>query len=232
MKIFIGILIVLLVFVTIGVISFFKMTAFVNEIDILEVPSDEDGGITQPSKREVKNYLFFAETLMKPAYKSIVKKCELTGDEKVMDFGSGAGPSSNIIAVELEKGNGELTCLDISESWIKVVKYRFQEYDHVNYILGDITTMELVENTYDVILIHFVLHDIDKAIRNPVIMKLASLLKPGGRLIIREPVSDSHGMPGDEVKQLMEENGLVERSLLLRKIMLFIPVIEGIYYKN
>jgi arginine/lysine/ornithine decarboxylase len=63
-------------------------------------------------------------------------------------------------------------------------------------------------------------------------MKLASLLKPGGRLIIREPVSDSHGMPGYEVKQLMEENGLVERSLLLRKIMLFIPVIEGIYYKN
>ena len=232
MKIFIGILVICLVFLTIGLISYFKTTAFVNEIDIDEVKNGEDGGITQPSKSEIKNYLFFAETIMQPAYKSIVKKCELTGDEKVMDFGSGAGPSSNIIARELEEGKGELTCLDISESWIKVVKHRFQEYDHVNFILGDITTMELVENTYDVILIHFVLHDIDKAVRNPVIEKLAYILKPGGRLIIREPVSDSHGMPGAEVRQLMQENGLVERNFLLRKILLFIPVVEGIYYKN
>jgi ubiquinone/menaquinone biosynthesis C-methylase UbiE len=232
MKIFIAILIIILVFVALGVISYFKITAFVNEIDIVEVENGEDGGITQPSKSEIKNYLFFAETIMQPAYKSIVKKCELTGDEKVMDFGSGAGPSSSIIARELEGGKGELTCLDISESWIKVVKHRFKEYDHVNYILGDITTMELVENAYDVILIHFVLHDIDKAIRNPVIEKLAYILKPGGRLIIREPVSDSHGMPGDEVRQLMQENGMVERSFLLRKTLLFIPVVEGIYYKN
>jgi ubiquinone/menaquinone biosynthesis C-methylase UbiE len=232
MKIFIAILIIILVFVALGVISYFKITAFVNEIDIVEVENGEDGGITQPSKSVIKNYLFFAETIMHPAYKSIVKKCELTGDEKVMDFGSGAGPSSNIIARELEEGKGELTCLDISESWIKVVKHRFQDYDHVNYILGDITSMDLVENTYDVILIHFVLHDIDKAIRNPVIEKLAYILKPGGRLIIREPVSNGHGMPGDEVRQLMLENGLVERNFLFRKIMLFIPVVEGIYYKN
>jgi ubiquinone/menaquinone biosynthesis C-methylase UbiE len=232
MKIFIGILVILLVFVTIGVISYLKLTAFVNEIDINEPENGDDGGITQPSKSEIKNYLFFAETIMKPAYRSIVKKCELIGDEKVMDFGSGAGPSSNIIAKELEEGNGELTCLDISESWIKVVKHRFQEYDHVNYILGDITTMELVENAYDVILIHFVLHDIDKAIRSTVIEKLNYVLKPGGRLIIREPVSDSHGMPGDEVRQLMQDNGLVEGSLILRKMMFFIPVVEGIYYKT
>ena len=232
MKIFIGILVILLIFATVGVISYFKITAFVNEIDIDEVEDAEDGGITQPSKNEIKNYLFFAETIMQPAYKSIVRKCELTGDEKVMDFGSGAGPSSKIIARELEEGNGELTCLDISESWIKVVKHRFQDYDHVNYILGDITNIELVENAYDVILIHFVLHDIDKALRNPVIEKLVYILKPGGRLIIREPVSDSHGMPGDEVRQLMQENGLAEQSFIRRKILLLIPVVEGIYYKN
>ncbi len=232
MKIFITILVIILVFVTVGVVSYLKITAFVDEIDIDEIENGKNGGITQPSKNEIKNYLFFAETIMHPAYKSIVKKCELTGDEKVMDFGSGAGPSSNIIAKELEEREGVLTCLDISESWMKVVKHRFQDYDHVNYILGDITTMDLVENTYDVILIHFVLHDIDKAIRNPVIEKLAYILKPGGRIIIREPVSDSHGMPGDEIRQLMHENGLAERNILFRKIFLFIPVFEGIYYKN
>jgi ubiquinone/menaquinone biosynthesis C-methylase UbiE len=232
MKIIIGILVILLLFVAVGIISYLKLTSFVNEIDIHEPENGEDGGITQPSRTEIKNYLFFAETIMKPAYKSIVRKCTLNGDEKVLDFGSGAGPSSNLIAKELEKGNGELTCLDISESWIKVVKHRFQEYDHVNYILGDITTMEINKNEYDVILVHFVLHDIDKPIRSDVINKLAAILKPGGRLIIREPVSDSHGMPAVEVQELMQANRLVEQSLILGKMMLFVPVVEGIYYKN
>ena len=222
----------LIAFITIAVVSYTTLTSFINEIDINEPVSGEAGGITQPSRSDIKNYLFLAETIMKPAYRSIVKKCELIGDEKVMDFGSGAGPSSNIIAKVLEKGSGELTCLDISESWIKVVKHRFQEYDHVNYILGDITAMELAENQYDVILIHFVLHDIDKEIRDPVIDKLVSIMKPGGRLIVREPVSDTHGIPGNELRQLLQHNGLVEGSLVSRNIMLFIPVVEGIYYKN
>jgi ubiquinone/menaquinone biosynthesis C-methylase UbiE len=232
MKILFGILVVLLVLATIGIISYLKMTSFVNEIDIKEPENGEDGDITQPSKSEIKNYLFFAEIFMKPAYKSIVRKCDLSGDEKVMDFGSGPGPSSNLIIKELEKGKGELTCLDISESWINVVKHRFREYDHVNYLLGDVTTMELAEEMYDVVLIHFVLHDIDREIRPAVIKKLASVLKPGGRLIIREPASESHGMPAEEIQNLMQENGLIERSFILRKMMLFVPVVEGIYYKT
>ena len=232
MKIFVGILIILLVFVTIGVVTYLKLTSFVNEIDISEPENGEDGGITQPTKREIKNYLFYAEILMKPAYRSIVKKCELNGDEKVMDFGSGAGPSSSLIAKELEDGSGELTCLDISESWIKVVKHRFQEYDHVNYLLGDITTMDLAKDVYDVILIHFVLHDIERSIRSDVINHLAAILKPGGRLIIREPTSNNHGMPAEEVQELMQKNGLVEKSLVLKKMMFLIPVVEGSFYKK
>jgi ubiquinone/menaquinone biosynthesis C-methylase UbiE len=213
------------------IVTYNNLTSFVNDIEINEPAGDENANITQPSRSEIKMYLFAAETIMKPAYKSIVKKCALSGDEKVMDFGSGAGPSSNLIAKELEKGSGELTCLDISESWIKVVRHRFQDFDNVNYLLGDITTMELEENIYDVILIHFVLHDIDKEIRSIVIEKLASLLKTNGRLIIREPTSSNHGIPAEEIQELMISNGLQEQILQSGKMLLFIPVIEGIYYK-
>ena len=101
----------------------------------------------------------------------------------------------------------------------------------MNYLLGDITTMELEENEYDVILIHFVLHDIDEDIRPAIIKKLVSVLKPGGRLIIREPTSKSHGMPAEEVQNLMQSNELEERSFIARKMMFMISVIEGVYYK-
>ena len=72
MKIIFGILVVLLVLATIGIISYLKMTSFVDEIDIREPENGEDRDITQPSKSEIKNYLFFAEIFMKPAYKNII----------------------------------------------------------------------------------------------------------------------------------------------------------------
>jgi hypothetical protein len=83
-----------------------------------------------------------------------------------------------------------------------------------------------------VILIHFVLHDIEKEIRSAVIQKLASLLRNGGRLIIREPASNQHGMPGTEVQELMKSNGLDAERFMSKKMMLFIPVVEGIFYKR
>jgi len=209
-----------------------NMTSFVNDIDIEEPAEGENKSIVQPSRSEVKNYLFAAETFIKPAYKRIVKLMDLRGDEKVMDFGSGAGPSSNLIANKLKKGKGELTCCDISETWIKVVKHRFQDLDHVNYLLGDITEMDLPENEYDIILIHFVLHDIDRETRPAIIKKLASILKSGGRLIIREPTSGQHGMPVSEIQELMTNAGLQGEGLVSRKMMIFIPVVESIYYKR
>ncbi|MFC2126038.1 class I SAM-dependent methyltransferase [Bacteroidota bacterium] len=231
MKILLSVLLVLVILGLLIVISFNRTTSFVNDIDIEEPANGDDRGYTMPSRREVKLNVFFTGIFMKPAYKSIVKAMELKGDETVMDFGSGTGPASELIAESLKNGEGQLTCLDISETWMKVIKKRFQEYDNIEYLLGDIIEMELSENTYDVILIHFVLHDIDKAIRPAIIEKLAYILKSGGRLVIREPSGSDHGMSGEEIKELMSSNGLIEKSFKSSKTYLIMPVNQGIFQK-
>jgi len=138
MKILLSILLVLIIAGIVIVISYYRITSFVNDIDIEEPIDGDDKGYTMPSKGEVKMNLYATSVFMKPAYKSIVKTMHLDGDEKVMDFGSGSGPASELIASVLENGGGQLTCLDISETWMKIVKRRLQDYKDIEYLLGDI----------------------------------------------------------------------------------------------
>jgi hypothetical protein len=39
-------------------------------------------------------------------------------------------------------------------------------------------------------------------------------------------------MPGTEVQELMKSNGLDAERFMSKKMMLFIPVVEGIFYKR
>ena len=52
--------------------------------------------------------------------------------------------------------------------------------------------------------------------RLPTVRELASKLRPGGFILIREPTKKGHGMSIEEVRSLMEEVGLTE-SLKVQK---------------
>ena len=72
---------------------------------------------TDPSKTTILVHEFFWFKIMKGYYRNFVDSIELKGDEKVLDFGCGPGAASKFIALILKKGNGKLTCFDISEKW-------------------------------------------------------------------------------------------------------------------
>ena len=59
------------------------------------------------------------------------------------------------------------------------------------------------------------IHDIPRAKRRDTVKELAAVLKPGGRLWIWEPTRRSHGMPADEIRELMEDAGLKEVSAVV-----------------
>lgn len=75
--------------------------------------------ITEPSKTSIRVHEFFWLKLMKGYYRNFVESFDMKGDEKVLDFGCGPGATSKFIAQILEKGGGELTCLDLSKIWIE-----------------------------------------------------------------------------------------------------------------
>jgi ubiquinone/menaquinone biosynthesis C-methylase UbiE len=107
---------------------------------------------------------------------------------------------------------GSLTCIDISKDWMKIAKHRMRHYNNVDFKIGDILKMEINPNSYDAVYIHYVLHDIPFSQRQKIIEKLVYLLKKDGKLYIREPIKKSHGMPEDEILQIMQKCNLSETT--------------------
>ncbi len=140
-------------------------------------------------------------------YSSYIKNLGLKGDESVLDFGSGSGAGSRHIAKILSKG-GYLTCVDISNDWTQIAKRRMKNYNNVEYKVGDILNMDININSYDAVFIHYVLHDIPFSQRQKIIEKLVTFMKKSGKLFIREPIKESHGMPADEIIQIMKNCNL------------------------
>ena len=81
---------------------------------------------------------------------------------------------------------------------------------NVDFKLGDIVSLDIENATYDVVTIHFVLHEIDESLRQEKVNALSQKLKSDGRMFVREPLSVRHGMPPDEVRALVSSAGLYE----------------------
>jgi len=172
----------------------------------------------EPPPLEIKITLALGLTVLSPYYHRFVLDLSLRGDERVLDFGSGSGICSRHIAARLERGRGQLTCLDISRGWMKVIQKTLRRYNNVDYCLGHITQIDLPDSAFDMVVIHFVLHDIPAAERFGVLYSLARKLKPQGRLIVREPQGE--GLSLDELRQLAEQAGLKPSTITAHKILI------------
>ncbi len=133
----------------------------------------------------------------------------LTGNERVLDFGCGGGAGSRCLAKLLSK-DGHLTCVDVSRYWIAKARKRLDKYSNVECKSGDIRKLDIPENSFDVISVFHVLHDIAPEERQSITDRLAKLLNKDGKIFIREPIKESHGMPVQEIRALLSGAGLKE----------------------
>jgi ubiquinone/menaquinone biosynthesis C-methylase UbiE len=75
---------------------------------------------------------------------------------------------------------------------------------------GDIRKLDIADNSFDVISIIHVIHDIHPEERQSIIDNLARLLDKNGKIFIREPIKESHGIPVSEILTLLKNSGLSE----------------------
>ncbi len=87
----------------------------------------------------------------------------------------------------LARRRGHLTCVDISRVWMDTARKRLKKYPNVDFKLGDVSDLDIEDGAYDVVVIHFVLHHVDKNVRAENVSSLPHKLKEGGRLFISEP---------------------------------------------
>lgn len=167
--------------------------------------------------------------LLAPFYRRYVNLLPLPGNQNVLDFGSGSGFLSGALASRLAGGEGRLTCVDISARWMKVARQNLCRLDNVSYRLGHITRVDLPDASFDTVHLHCVLHDIPARERPLVLQTLVRKLKPGGRLLLREPQGAGLGLA--ELQALTAGAGLTAESLEARKAWLG-SVFDGWYVRG
>jgi len=167
--------------------------------------------ISDPSKLEVAVILLGSRLYRRFVYKPFVERIGLRGNERVLDFGAGWGDVAFYAAPKLTRG-GTMTLLDISSTWQQVAKKRLKRFSNLSFVNADIFAAGIPEGSYDVIVVHFMLHDIPRQERGGIVQELARKLKPGGYLYLSEPTVKSHGMPIDEIQELMRAAGLSMES--------------------
>ena len=150
----------------------------------------------------------------------------------MLDYGSGSGRISRHIAQRLLRGSGHLTCVDVSTVWMNTLRKRLKKYPNVDFKLADVASLAIDDDAYDVVVVHFVLHHIDKRERQEKARVLSGKLKAGGRLFIREPTREGHGTPADEIHQLMSKAGLHERDSRMTQSLVMGRVYEGVFEKT
>ena len=185
----------------------------------------------EPGFLEIFITLVLGRFISSAFYQQCVDSLGLKGNEKVLDYGSGSGFGSKHIAKYLLKDGGQLTCVDISKVWMKTIKKRLKKFPNVEFKHGDISNLNIEDNRYDAVIIHFVLHEVEKHSRQDKVNILSSKLKKKGKLIIKEPTRKTHGIPLQEIRDLMTSAGLKETDFKISKSRLFGQRYEGIFSK-
>lgn len=172
----------------------------------------------------------FGYTILSPVYKRYVDRLGLTGGEWVLDYGSGSGRIARHVAQRLLTRGGHLTCVDVSPVWTNTARKRLKKYPNVDFKLGGIAALDIEDGAYDAVVIHFVLHHVDKNVRVDNVTILSHKLKAGGRLFISEPTREQHGVSTGEIRRVMTAAGLRERGSRFT-MSLMGKVFEGVFEK-
>jgi ubiquinone/menaquinone biosynthesis C-methylase UbiE len=150
----------------------------------------------------------------------------------LLDLGTGTGRMLELLGPQIERGLG----LDLSLDMLALARARLDRagFKHCSVRQGDIYDLALAKDSFDVIIIHQVLHFLEDGGR--AIQEAARVLRPAGRLLVvdfaphdLEFLRDEHahrrlGFAPETVTQWMKAVGL---EVVLQQSLPPEPASEG-----
>lgn len=128
----------------------------------------------------------FQKEEMKRIVPEILNKLELKPNESLLDIGCNCGD----ITIPLSFMCDKVTVIDGAGA-IERIKRRTNDYDNFNYLEGDFISISIPEK-FDCILAYSVLMYVEPfETKLEFVLKAASMLKPGGRLLIGDIVNSN-----------------------------------------
>lgn len=108
------------------------------------------------------------------------------GNLKILDLCTGTGQS--IIDIAERNPNAEITAIDLSPEMLEIAgqDIRKRNLSNIKTVLGDATDTKLPDNSFDIITISFVLHELPFDLAAKILSEAHRLLKDDGNLIVTE----------------------------------------------
>ena len=106
---------------------------------------------------------------------------ELLGSENiesVLDAGTGTGRMLELLAPHITRGVG----VDVSQEMLSIARDRLKDAPHCQLRLGDVYRLPFLEQSFEVVLFHQVLHYLDDPLA--ALREALRVLNPVGRLLI------------------------------------------------
>jgi ubiquinone/menaquinone biosynthesis C-methylase UbiE len=110
--------------------------------------------------------------------------------KRIADVGAGEGFYSLRIARAVGP-TGRVTAVDVSENYLDKLRARLQQENvtNVDVVVGAVDNPHLPERTFDAVLIYNAYHEMTTP--EPILKAIFMALKPGGRLVMSEPLHDN-----------------------------------------
>ena len=133
---------------------------------------------------------------------------------KIIDLGCGTGNLTQKIIAAYP--NADVTCIDMAENMLKMVKAKLKRKRNVSFWLGDIRNFDY-SGKYDVIVASMVLHHIDQKDKVRFYRKLYNTLSKGGVFYVMDifltPDDYLQKLYMDKWKTFMKTNGLPNKKV-------------------
>ena len=110
--------------------------------------------------------------------------------KRIADIGAGEGFYSLRIARAVGP-TGRVTAVDVSEKYLEKLRTRIQQdkVTNVDVVVGAVDDPRLPQDTFDAVLIYNTYHEMTTP--EPILKAIFMALKPGGRLVMSEPLHDN-----------------------------------------